>query len=626
MLQGFRAGSRNLITKIVLFVLMGLLIISFAFWGIGDVFRGFGAGSVARVGATDISIDQFRRSFTESLQRIGRQINRPFTPDQARAMGVDRQVLADLVSDAAVDQKAQALGLAVTMEMVANHVRELPDFKGPDGKFDPRRYQFLLRESGYNEAAFLAAQRRELVRRQLLSALGGEITPPKALVEAFWRLSNETRGIEYVRLTAAQAGNIPAPSEADLKAYFDANKAGFRAPEYRTIRIIRLSPADVAKNITITDDELRKFYDSAKQRFTVPERRTIEQVAFPNAEAAKAAAERLAKGEKLEAVAKDMKLDVVPLGNLSRPEVFDPVVGNAAFALAANATSAPLAANFGAIIVRVTKIEPTRVLPFEEVSKALRDDIALNRAIEETRKLHDKVEDERGAGSNLEEISKKLNVPLVTIEVDRSGRKSDGQLIADIPQLEIVLTNAFQSAKGVETDAIELRETRSTVWYDVADIKPSRERTFVEAKADAEKRWKDDQAGKKLAELALAIQKKLDGGATFAAAAPGLRVDTAGDIKRGATVPGLDANTVARIFLTAQGKSGLGNPDGSVDRIVFRVLKVDVPATAPSSQLIQQISQSIQEDLQTQYINRITNDLGYRVNENAFRQITGAER
>jgi peptidyl-prolyl cis-trans isomerase D len=624
MLQGFRAGSRNLFTKIVLFILMGLLIISFMFWGIGDVFRGFGAGSVARVGSTEISIDHFRRAFTERLQQIGRQINRPFTPDQARALGIDRQVLGDLVSDAAVDQKARALGLAVTMEIIADRVRDYPGFKGPDGKFDPRRYQAILRENNYSEATYLAAERRLALRQQLLSALGADSPPPAVLVDAFWRLSNEARSIDFVRLTAAQAGNVPAPTEADLKTYFEANKAGFRAPEYRTLRIIRLSPADVAKTITITDDELRKFYDSNKQRFTIPERRTIDQIAFPTADVAKTAADRLAKGEKFEAVAKDLKLDVVALGNLARSEVFDPIVGDAAFTLAANTTSAPLAAQFGAIIVRVTKIEPTRILPFEEVSKALRDDLALNRAFDETRKLHDKVEDERGGGANLEEISKKLNVPLSTVEVDRSGRRPDGQPVVDIPQLDVILNNAFSVAKNVETDAIELRESRSTVWYDVADIKPSRERTFEEAKADAEKRWKEEQIGKKLIELASAIQKKLDEGATFAAAAPYLRVEKAEGIKRGGTVPGVDANTIARVFLTAQNKSGLGNPENSVDRIVFRVVKIELPATAPSSQLIQQITQSIQEDLQTQYINRLTNDLGYRVNENAFRQVTGA--
>ena len=89
-------------------------------------------------------------------------------------------------------------------------------------------------------------------------------------------------------------------------------------------------------------------------------------------------------------------------------------------------------------------------------------------------------------------------------------------------------------------------------------------------------------------------------------------------------MPGLDANTIARVFLTAKDKAGTVAPDGTPDRIVFRVVSRDVPATAPPAQLIQQLTQSIQEDLQVQYVNRLQNQLGLRVNEPAMRQVTGA--
>jgi peptidyl-prolyl cis-trans isomerase D len=131
-------------------------------------------------------------------------------------------------------------------------------FKGPDGNFDPVRYQELLRNNNFTEATFLAAEKRLAIRQQLLGALGGEVVPSKTLTDAFWRLQNETRTIEYVRLTLAQAGAIPSPSEADLKTYFDANKAAFRAPEYRTLRVLHLTPQALVKDITIGDDELKK--------------------------------------------------------------------------------------------------------------------------------------------------------------------------------------------------------------------------------------------------------------------------------------------------------------------------------------------------------------------------------
>jgi peptidyl-prolyl cis-trans isomerase D len=259
------------------------------------------------------------------------------------------------------------------------------------------------------------------------------------------------------------------------------------------------------------------------------------------------------------------------------------------------------------------------------VSKSLRDDLALREAVTRVQGLHDKIEDERGAGLTLEEITKKLKLTLMTVDaVDRSGRNPDGAPVQNLPSQEALLSGAFAAQKNIETDAIELREQRSTVWYEVADIKPSRERTFDEAKASIEARWKAEQAGKKLNELAAEIQKKLDEGASFEAAAPGLKAEKADKLNRAASVPGFDANTVARVFLTPLNKAGLGIPENSADRIVFRVTSIDIPATAPPAQLVTQITQSMQEDLQVQYVGRLQTDLGLRVNEAAVRQVTGA--
>lgn len=625
MLQGLRAGSRGLVTQIVLFLLMGLLIVSFAFWGIGDVFRGFGAQTVAKVGATEIRIDEYRRAFNDRLQDIGRQINRPFTPDQARAMGVDRQVLGELVAEAALNEKTRSMGLAVTDGIVRDRVMQFSGFKGPDGNFDPVRYQMLLRNNNFTEASFLAAEKRLAIRQQLLGALGAEVSPPKVLADAFFRLQSETRAIEYVRLTPAQAGTIPAPSEDELKKYFDTNKAAFRAPEYRTLRVLHLTPQSLIKDITISDDDVKKTYEQIKERLTTPERRQLDQVTFASQDAAKAAADRLAKGDKLEAVAKELNLSIVPLGTLAKTDIVDAPVAEAAFALAAGATSQPVAGRFGPVIVRAVKIEPSRTPPFEEISKALREDLQLRQAVQRVQALHDKIEDERGAGLTIEEIGKKMNLPVVSVEaVDRSGRKPDGTAVADLPSAETLLAAAFQAQKNVETDAIELRESRSTIWYEVIDIKPSRERTFEEAKASIEARWKDEQTGKKLTELAGEIQKKIDGGADFAAAAPNLKVEKADKLNRASAVPGLDVNTIARVFLTQKDKAGTGAPDGTSDRIVFRVTSIEIPAAEPPAQLIQQLSQSIEEDLQVQYVNRLQTQLGLRVNEAAMRQVTGA--
>ena len=103
-------------------VVMGVLIVSFGVWGIADIFRGFGQSTLAKVGQTEISAEQFRQIYTDKLQQIGRQFGRPLTMDQARAFGLDRQVLQQTIAEAALDEEARRMGLgqsdAETMRMI----------------------------------------------------------------------------------------------------------------------------------------------------------------------------------------------------------------------------------------------------------------------------------------------------------------------------------------------------------------------------------------------------------------------------------------------------------------------------------------------------------------------------
>src|SRR5947209_6338024 len=93
MLRGMRKASSNWLGKIIMATVMGVLIISFGVWGIADIFRGFGQSTLAKIGKTEISAEQFRQIYTDKLQQLGRQFGRPLNMDQARAFGLDRQVL-----------------------------------------------------------------------------------------------------------------------------------------------------------------------------------------------------------------------------------------------------------------------------------------------------------------------------------------------------------------------------------------------------------------------------------------------------------------------------------------------------------------------------------------------------
>ena len=133
MLRGSRTASSNWLGRIVMGVVLGLIAVSFAIWGIGDIFRGFGRSTVAKIGSTEITVDQFRQLYNDRLQQIGRQFGRPITQEQARELRVDQQLAGQLVAEAALDQRARQLRLNLSNEEVARQIMADPSFKGPSG-------------------------------------------------------------------------------------------------------------------------------------------------------------------------------------------------------------------------------------------------------------------------------------------------------------------------------------------------------------------------------------------------------------------------------------------------------------------------------------------------------------
>ena len=471
---------------------MVLLGLSFVVWGIADVFRNIGSsGAAAEVGSAKFSQEDFRRAYSERMQQLGRQIGRGITPDQARALGLDRQVLSEMLSEAALDQKVKSLGLNMSDEALARVIEKSPEFSGPNG-FSHEYFLLVLRSNGTTETQYVATQRRELLRRELGQALVGYVAAPKVMADALRRYQSEERAIEFVTLKPGDVGALPTPTPEQLKAYYEDNKALFRAPEYRKLQLLVLTPEAVAATIEMPEAELRKIYESQKDRFGTPEKREVEQMVFDKPEDAAAAAAKLSSGASFDTLATERKLSAkdISLGTVTRREILDPAVAEAAFSLPVNQVSAPVTGRFGTILLRVKKIEPSNQQPFEAVADTIKKEALAERARRVMLDLHDKIEDERAGGASVPETAAKLKLKFETVDaVDRSGRKPDGGKIEGIAGSPDVLDPAFKAPVGTDNDTLELRGQRGYVWYDVVSTAPSRERAFDEVKQQVETRY-----------------------------------------------------------------------------------------------------------------------------------------
>ena len=631
MLRGLHKASSTWLGKAVMAAVMGVIAISFAIWGIGDIFRGFGRNAVATIGGTEISIEQFRQFYNDRLQQLGRQAGRPITPDEARARGLDRQLLAQLVAETTIDEQAKQLRLGIDSAEIAKRITSDPSFRGANGQFDRQRFEQIIRQAGFSESRFIEEQRRSMLRRQLAQSVTGDLKVPATALAALNQYQNEKRQIDYVALEAAQAGDVPAPIPEVLNKYFDERKTLFRAPEYRNITLLSLAPSDLAKPDAVTDTDAKAYFEQHKDSYGKPEKREVRQIVFQKPEEAADARERITKGAKFDDIAKERQLKEsdTDLGMVAKSDIIDPAVADAAFSLKPGETSASVKGRFGTVLLQVGKIEPGEEKTYEQVAAQIKREMAESRAKSDVGNLRDKIEDERAAGSTLAETAKKLGIKSVSIEaVDRSGRGLDGKPVTGLPQTPNVISAAFASDVGVDTDPLQL-PGGGYLYYDVTGVTPSRERPLEEVKDQVTARWRDDEIAKRLQAKADDLVGKLKAGTSFAQAASeaGLNVQTAKDLQRGKSGGFIPAKTIEAVFRTPKGTPATAEGGKETERFVFRVTDVVDPpfeAGTPQGQAITTTLQnSYTDDLVSEYIARLENDFGVTVNPSALNQVVG---
>ncbi len=636
MLDALRASSQTWVGRTIMAVVMGLLIIAFGFWGIADIFRGFGANKLARVGSVEITTEAYRDAYQNELLRLQQKERRAITADEAHQMGLDRQVLWRLISDAVLEQEARRLGLAMSDQDLAKRVVADDAFKGPNGQFDRQSFEERLREAGLTESRFVAEQRANYLRGEMISALDSGFSAPKAMLELINRYYNETRSIDYFVLPKSAAGSIPSPSDAELKAYYDARRDTYRTPEYRKISVLVVTPKSLAEQLIkdhpISDADVVKRYDEVKtQRYTQPEHRQIEQIVFPDQASATAAAAKLASGESFDALVAERKLTPkdIDLGMVTKADLVDKAVADAAFGLPSGGVSKPVQTQFGWAILHVARIIPPIVEPLIAVKGAIIEELALARAGSEINQLHDEIEDQRANGKSVAEAARSVGLEAHSIDaVDAHGRDESGKPVADLDDPEALVKAAFASDVGVDNEPIGTPDG-GTIWFDVLNVEPARAQSFAEVKQQVDEAWTQDETAKRLSAKGADLVKKLNAGETLAAVAASqgnLGIKHVAGIKR-SEPQDLPQAVLTQVFDRKVGAAGsVAAEDGN--RVLFKVVDAKVPpldVNRPDFRnIVDQMKTALDEDMVAQYVGQLQGEIGVQINQPALDSIIGA--
>ncbi|UOM33266.1 peptidylprolyl isomerase [Acuticoccus sp. I52.16.1] len=620
MLNALRRGAKGPFAKI----LIAVLVLSFAVWGVSGVVNTTNVSEVARVGDTPVTAREFERAWRLQSIRISQQLGRALTPEEIQNFGLANSVLQSLVTEALQVDAARTIGIDVGDETLAEQLRTDPRFAA-GGRFDRNAFNRYLANFGYSENEFIEIERDATVQEMWTNSLLGGMQAPTPYLEAVNRFTNQTREVATFRLTDANLATIADPTEEQLQAYYDEHKDEFRAPERRSFTTVTLSPQLLAEPDVVDADAVRRAYET-DGAYGEPEMRRVQQVVLDDAELAQKAADAINEGYAFAAILRqlDKKRADVDLGLVTKSAIFNKAVADAAFQLEARKATV-VDGRFGPTLVRVEEIQEAAKQPFEEVEADIREQLALDEAMDQARALQTDVTDAVAGGAPVSEIAERFDLPLQTVEaVTAGGVGLDGQTV-DVTGGDTVLGAAFRAEAG--DDAAPVEDGDATIWVQVDTIIEADVRPFGEAQTDVLFAWTEAERARQLDELASAAVDAVNEGTPIEDVAAEYDAQVArSDPFTFNEAPGELPQAVA----TAAFEGPVGHAASVADgdsRIVLEVAAVSEPAFFAEDQALSQVRQRLDEDLANavllDFLNAWQTEVGATVNQPILDQITG---
>lgn len=403
-------------TPIAVWIIMILIMGGLLGFGTG----GFTSG-VQRIGTAgdkDISVAAYQSALNDQLRSFEAQVGSRVTFQQAQAIGLDRSVLAQVVTQRTLDNEAAELGVSVGDSLVRNEVLRNPAFQSLSGSFDRTAYGNALRNVGLSEAEYETSIRDELSRTLLQGAVVGGIPAAPVYAETVTSFLGETRDIVTAPVIAAMLTTpVPGPTDEDLQAFYDENPDMFTTPELRKITYAMLTPAMLADMVTIDEAQVQDMYDQRIDTFRQPERRLVERLIFGTAEEADAALKRVTAGEVTfdDLVGeRGLSLGDIDLGDVAIGDLG--AAGDPVFAASAGDIVGPQDTNLGPALFRVNAVLAAEETPFEEAAPELRDELATDQARRVIQADAETVNDLIAGGATLEDLAERTDLELQTID------------------------------------------------------------------------------------------------------------------------------------------------------------------------------------------------------------------
>ena len=414
---------KSKINKFFAWIIVLLLVLGLAGFGLQDVLSRWGTSKLATVGEVEISTEEFGQSFIREINYISQNIGKNLTIEEAKSFGLHLQVVERLINRSLLDQLLIDLKISVGDVLLLKNLKTNPNFKNAEGNFDRKKYNDYLSKINLSENEFEKILRNDLSRGLFTQILDPNFNHNQNIVKTIAGYIGEEREVKLYKLNYDTNTSLQDFNKDEVRKFYENNKNNYSSKSIRKYSVLNINQSQFLNEIEITEEEIQNIYEERKQNFTQPEFRELSRIIFQTSDLANEALNKILSNEKtFEQIGKDL--------NLNRKEIFfgtyskidlDDELSDFIFdaKIKKNSIVGPINGELGFELYKVNKIIPEFVLGEEKAKSQIINEIQLENSLNKLSEMIPEVEDMIASGETLEEIARKYQMNIENIEISK---------------------------------------------------------------------------------------------------------------------------------------------------------------------------------------------------------------
>ena len=525
----------------------------------GDLGSAVQNKTVIKVDDIVVTQNQISQELNREVQMAHKLFGENLEINDAMRQALLQNLVQKELAAAILKKTAQDNNVKISLGLVQQIIRTMPDFRDSQGNFNPNLMKQALSAAGWSEGMYIDTLKNDVAQQHLVENPVLMVNVPQFMAEYINKIDNQKKVFQYIVINPEDMKIDRKISDDELEQYYNDFANQFVEPEKRDVSFISFSIEDAAAKINPSKEEIKQYYSEHVDQFVTPEKRNILQMLFDNQEAANKAWDKLKAGQDFYAVAKsdaNQSKEDTELGDVSQ-DMLIANIGEEVFKLKKGGFTSPQQSEFGWHIMKVTNITPVKKTPDEVAYKQIVETLQQEKAYEAAEGLAMDIEDMVGSGKSLTEIAKELNLKMYEVKKlaeDGSSQNAPSQFAALVKSQDFA-DNAFSYNIGEVSQVFETDKGFAALVVDA--IQEARQMSVDEVKPQIIEMWENNEKAAIAQEVINDVTNDLENGDKIAEIAGrfNLPLKTSKPLTRSESFAGLSKSQMDEMF-----KEGLNSP------------------------------------------------------------------